>query len=761
MRLPDIDYQPGNVRPLAKADDKLPLRKAQIEIDLSKVKLGAALDLAGQIGQAGVSLARQKLAVEKDRIHSEAQFAIDLFNHRTQMKAAKRNMNLKLVNDAVQIGAQIVSAYAGYQQNQGKAEVSSAKLNLAKEMGQFQFDNAGVTAYSADSLPKGLYRGETVIEKPDGSSKPIQLSRNEIYPDLWFKHAQDSIERNANLISNDALREEFKQMANIDVNEGYLSMISDATKAQHKEIIASQDAQIGALFEEGQYGLAGKYLEETSLPEATKIEYRSKIGIAKEEAGLHKLHASDNVNQLFDAAQHLESDAYKGKLDAASRFGWSQKLKVKVEKIRQTSMDLNRALRSEATDVSKMVLDDMIQGKNLDRSKIEEVIQYAQKNGADETVIHNLKKEASQLYVNQLFHNVDAAGRADIIRNLDNSATTPAGRILAQRYARENDRITKALREDPLQYVADQDLYEVEPFKPSDPNFWRTRKIQSIAAADRFKVKVPLMTADEAQRVADQFEASTPEQKVEMVQGFQTVLGDDADKVFDQIGAKEPSFRVLSLVDKRTATEALSGAQIRKEYPAAVPKRGDLQLDMTDHFGNALVTSPKMREGLEQFTMDLYAARASKAGNMTGGYDTKVMKDVLKQIPLVEYNDQTFISPADGVDSKAFKDWLKYAEPKSLIGGKVPHMDDAEVVENIHSGSFTMIQNGRSEWLLLDTETGRLVSTDGKRPFILKYDPNIPYRGTMGFPYDKEKKKTVGEILHGAWDNISTGTGLE
>lgn len=766
MKLPEIEYNPNGVRPLAKEDTSLPMRAAQTEIGLSKVKLQSELDLSqialsseldkvGKIGQAGIRVARENLATDQHLNQAKAQIATAVFSHRVDQKAIDRNFKLQMANTAVQwLGKKLDEWLDG----KNDKEAGEAKLDFAKSMSMFQMDNAGVESYEAPQLPDSVYNGPRITTAADGSTTPIKLSRNEIFPELWKAHAEDSIEKSSLLISNDALRDQFKQAATLDVQGHYVALVNDSIKAQRSEMVSQQGAQVEALYDEGQYDLGLKYLEETSIPEAKKIEYRSKIGIKKEEVGYHQVLAGDNIKQIVTAADYLESKDYQGRLSAESRFGWSQKLKVKAVKLQETNNDMQVALKSEATEISRAVLGDMVQGKGLDQANIAQVIAYAEKNDVDPGLVRNLRKEASQLYVNQAFHATDANGRANIIRNLDNSATTPPDRMLAQRYARENERITKALREDPLQYAHDQDLYKLDPFQPNSPEFWRNRKLQASAVSDRFKVKTPLLTATEAQQVADHFEKSTPSDKVALVQDLQKHLGDDAERVLDQVGTKNPAFRVLSLVEPRAAIQAINGAEIRKEYPAAVPKRQDVQHELTDHFGNVLVTNPKMREGLEQFTLDLYASKVAKTGDMTGEFNKKIMREALKEVPLIEYQDQKFIAPP-GVDTKAFKAWIKNAEPAALIGGKVPHMADDEVVKRIKNGDFPLLQVSRNEWYLLDKESGRVISTDGRQPFVLRYDPDLPYRGTYGFPYDQntdptKKKKTVGDILREGMDKL-------
>ena len=763
MKLPEIEYNAGNVRPLAKEDTSLPMRAAQTEINLSKVKLQSELDLSqialsseldkvGKIGQANIRMARENLATDQNLNQAKAQIATAIFNHRTDQKAINRNFKLQMVNTLAQTAIGVAAPkIQKYFKDQEQAQAGEAKLSLAKAMNEFQLNHAGKESYQSNELPQGVYKGGS-------EDTPVTLSRNEIYPELWKKHAEDSIEKASLLISSEALRNEFKQAATLDVQSSYLGLVNDSMKAQRSEMVSRQGAQVEALYDEGQYDLATKYLEETSLPEAKKIEYRSKIGIKKEEVGYHQVLAGDSIKQLVTAADYLESKDYQGRLSAESRFGWSQRLKVKAVKLQQTTNDMQVALKSEATEISRSVLGDMIQGKGLDRGNIEQVIAYAEKNDVDPGLVHNLKKEASQLAINQVFHATDANSRANIIRGLDHSATTPQGRMLAQRYARENERVTKALREDPLQYAHDQDLHKLEPFQPTSPDFWRNRKLQATAVGERFKVKAPLLTATEAQQVADHFEKSTPADKVELIQSLQKQLGDDAEKVLDQVGMKNPAARVLSLVEPRAAIQALHGAEIRKEYPTAVPKRLDIQSELTDHFGNVLVTNPKMREGLEQLVLDAYASKVAKTGDLSGELNKKVLKEALKEVPLIQFQDQTFIAPA-GVDTKTFKAWLKNSEPAALIGGKVPHMADNEVVKRIKNGDFPLLQVSRNEWYLLDGESGRVISTDGRQPFVLRYDPDLPYRGTYGFPYDQttdqtKKKKTVGDILREGMDKL-------
>ncbi len=761
MRLPEIQYNVDGVRPLAKEDPGLAARKAATEINLSRTWLGAELDKAGKIGQANVGLARSKLAADVNLISAQRDISIAAHDFRTKMKAADKAAKRQLVGSIAQTVLTTVASMLDKQAERRDAQQSGeAKLSFAKAIGQFQAENIGVEAFEAGKLPAGVYPGDKTLPQVNGGQAPIQVPRNEVYPELWKHQAETALESASNLIVNPVVRDKFRLQSELDIQSSYLGMLESSGKAQVKEYNAVQQANVKTLIGEGQLDLAGNYLESTTLPESEKIIYRSQIGINKETGKLHKLLSTDNHEQMLVTAANLQSEDYKGKLPAESRFSWAQKLMVKVEKSREIGKDLQVAIKAEATEIAESVLGEMIKGKILDRGEIERVIKHAESSGVNPALVHNLRKESKNLYANQLFHAAPATERAAIVRSMDSSSTTPEGRILAQRYARENDRITKALREDPMQYVHDQDLHQLEPFKPTSADFWRTRKLQAKATSDRFNIRAPLLTAEEAQMISDNFASSNPAQQVELITGLQQRLGDDADRVFDQVGLNNPSIRVMSLVDTRTAAEALHGAEIRREYPQAVPKRGDLQHDLTRHFGNAMVTTPKLRESLEQFTMDLYAAKAGKLGDLSGEYDRKIMKDVLKAIPLVEYKGQTFISPADGVDSKAFTHWMKYSEPKALIGGGIPYLADEDVVRHIQSGSFTLLQAGRNEFLLIDTETGRLISTDGTAPFVLTYRPELPYRGTYGFPYDPQKKQTVGDIMRN-WNELEGVHGVE
>ena len=137
MRLPDINYNRG-VEPLAKQDPNLPRKEAQVEIDLSKARLGAELRSNDEVGAANVRLAKLRREVDREQINTYSNIAISAFNRKSEKKQAKEALTIgiaaQFVQLAVQQGAKWYEANEEAKVAEGITKYNSGVTNLVTKL---------------------------------------------------------------------------------------------------------------------------------------------------------------------------------------------------------------------------------------------------------------------------------------------------------------------------------------------------------------------------------------------------------------------------------------------------------------------------------------------------------------------------------------------------------------------------------------------------------------------------------------------------
>lgn len=185
MKLPEIRYNP-NIRPLAKEDTSLPLKAAQNEINLSKARLGAELDVASKDYQANIALSNARLAADQDFIHSQASIATEVKNLKTQNKA---NQNIMVANIVSSLAQTALQQGAKWQAAREEANVATGITTygtkvraIAAELDQPTIDLNKYSDVDFSSIPKNMiYEGTDAVTGQPVRSAPHHVAAPLIY----------------------------------------------------------------------------------------------------------------------------------------------------------------------------------------------------------------------------------------------------------------------------------------------------------------------------------------------------------------------------------------------------------------------------------------------------------------------------------------------------------------------------------------------------------------------------------------------------
>lgn len=190
MKLPDIQYNP-NVRPLAKEDTSLPLKKAQAAIALSKARLGAELDVAAADHKANVQMSRARLAADQDRIQSEANIAIDAFKIKSNRKMTKQLVTAQVASSLAQTALSQGSRWYAAQEEakvaQGITTYNSQVRNLAAELESQQtidlnkYQDVDFSSIPANMIYEGVdsVTGQKIRTAPNYLAAPLVYASRE------------------------------------------------------------------------------------------------------------------------------------------------------------------------------------------------------------------------------------------------------------------------------------------------------------------------------------------------------------------------------------------------------------------------------------------------------------------------------------------------------------------------------------------------------------------------------------------------------
>jgi hypothetical protein len=246
MRLPDIAYNSGSVRPLAKEDTSLPLRAAQTEIGLSKVKLGAELDLSqarlgaeldksSKIGQANIRLAREMRQVDQQAAWDRAKIATDIFSHGVDQKGADRSAKLQLTNTLVQTA--INSAGKWYQgEQEAKAAQGSATYSQGIASLSATLQNSSTVDLNAypdidfSQIPANMiYEGVDEV-----TGQPIKTAPNHLAAPLVFAAEEKKIRAQASTgLDSQLAQAKFNNAIGADYERAAVGMIASKAKHEH------------------------------------------------------------------------------------------------------------------------------------------------------------------------------------------------------------------------------------------------------------------------------------------------------------------------------------------------------------------------------------------------------------------------------------------------------------------------------------------------------------------------------------------------
>lgn len=302
MRLPDIRYD-REVRPLAKEDPGIAARKAQVEIDLSRVQLGADLDKASKIGQANIRLAREMLAADQRKIETQAKTNIEAFNIKSRMavesRAAKMQLGVSLLQTAVQVGTKWYEANEDAKAAKAITAYNSGVTNLSAELSRspvINLDEHPDVDFS--QIPEHMiYEGVDEL-----TGKKIRSAPNHVAaPAVWAKREAELRMAVSKGIDSQYTLAKFEN-----------GVASQAQAAQLQMVKAKFDHE--TKFLSGQYASAlDDAIKQTDLPTAVAIiDSAEARGVwTAEEAGKRRSTISGDIKfagtlNLIDAANSLD-----------------------------------------------------------------------------------------------------------------------------------------------------------------------------------------------------------------------------------------------------------------------------------------------------------------------------------------------------------------------------------------------------------------------------------------------------------------------
>ncbi|CAL9956358.1 hypothetical protein VPHK227_0017 [Vibrio phage K227] len=649
-----------------------------------------------------------------------------------------------LAGAAINVGSKIVAERNDEQQNTAFSKANNS-------MHDFDRAHADREFYSGDEIPESIdvKRTEVSIDAEGNEVETIRqrIPAYEVQAQMRDAHMRGSIGAAAADISSPSRRAQFSKQMTERANAQNIKMLNQQAKAQNQQIRDKQSQEFKAALMDRDYESASYIANNFNGTDEQRTELSRQVRYFNESDSYNDVMSEENVKGIDKSIGILEKDGYGGELNEVQRLATLNQLRSKKTQIaKKNQAKVAGSATMLGVEIDRTI-DAMEDGKDVPPSVISRLSKRAQagieaglvQGAAWEKRLAFFQEATGNLPALQEFKTMTLQEQEQELRDMTASAETGTDYHKIDIFTKNHEYARKMVSQDPISYVAETGLADVEPFDMNNlqSSLQERKGVRAIAkmtlgdqAGNSFFTKQELVDFN------NQMATSSVEEQMSVLSVITGSLDSaSASAVMSQLmGGGGGNYAVASsaLMDNEPeiARGILMGKSLIKETPEIVKDwKTDAIPSMHELMGNSFDSSPKTKAMMMDAVKSHYAQQSVSAGQYDGMIDLDRLQDSMEAVigTIDNYNGSSIVLPERGMTHGEFDSWVRDIQPKYLdhLGG-VNNFSGKQgskmLVNQIRNGEV-MLKGVGSDKYLLWSENGFLTRKDDSgQPFVLQYD---------------------------------------
>lgn len=703
----------------------------------------------------------------------------------------RRNVQLPLVKAARDVAVagiigSAAEAAAGISHTMLKQKAESRQELYKEQERQIKIIEDRQTLMDTENAQTGYLEGNSVLaEKHSGiqeyspedvgmeGDKPI--AAYEVQPKLFREERIKLMEEHASTIRNPEAAARFRGNTQQYIEQQYARDVAKSAGIQHTVHRKNQIDNINRMEGKGNYAAAREMAKNFEGTQEEKNALIFGIDKQEEEDEMNLAIAQKDVVSMDIFAKDMKQDPekYDGTLTQAERTAWAGKLDRAIYQTQEQERATSAVYKKAVNKMGKQMLDGLYNGYDLPQDRVNAVI--AKVKDVNPILAVDIARAATHQDVAARVAWVSPSARTTFIEATRDKVTNEV-------QADDHRHMEDAVKQMNTEQADDSATFGYKRGLTDQVNLDLSNLPESLAALNKndnilranIGLTTGIFTKDQAREFAKAISVMTPAQLLTVFASTEDALGDEANKVYEQLKAEglSDTLAVAGQIyvdgDIIAAEQVIEGRRIRQSYPkmfATVEKDLDLAIDL--ELGSMYKDKQGQHELMRQAIKDIIA---TKLGDdvRPDSIDDAILSGAVQQVTggRIMANHMSIVPPERGMPQSV---WDEYVDDMKLstLGrmGQPLNMTLGELRDDIHSEKIQFKSAGENEYYLFHEPSNDFVrdkNTGGV--FIFKYmnvveaDEKSAYELKPEFGVNAEKaviKKKQEEMLSSYLETLS------